>query len=296
MSIAKAIDTYIEKVDNELTSELASTGFVRASETVRNINTLEERLAAALKAETAFIRANLRSAVDLEVFAQSWSQINDFNVIDDRLAEIFFDSFATNIPRLATAYIKQTDPWLAVTQLTNRTIAWAKSWSQELGRIMKLASHRQMESLLTTALAEGQSVMDFTRHLMTSGIRNEYYRARSTALTEMLTAHSAAAEEALQQNPACEGKEWVHTGNHKNKPRENHEEMSGVIVRKDEMFMLIGADGGLYETPYPRHPSLPPGERINCHCIHRAVINENVLGLSLEERKRLQSEIIAMDY
>jgi len=71
--------------------------------------------------------------------------------------------------------------------------------------------------------------------------------------------------------------------------------MQEEIVEKDVAFTLIGADGGVYNPLYPRDICLPPGESVNCHCICQSVVNENVLGLSLEERQQLQREIVEAD-
>ena len=108
-----------------------------------------------------------------------------------------------------------------------------------------------------------------------------------------MRAHSVAQEEAIQQSPAVEEKEWVHTGAYRNEPRENHVDMDGQVVKKDAPFELTGADGGTYYPMYPRDPILPPGESINCHCIHRGIVSEEILGLPLERRKELQAEAIA---
>ena len=71
--------------------------------------------------------------------------------------------------------------------------------------------------------------------------------------------------------------------------------MDGQVVLKSEPFDLDGADGGSYKPMHPRDTNLPPGERINCHCITSPVVSEDVLGLPLSERKRLQAEAIAAD-
>jgi hypothetical protein len=224
-----------------------------------------------------------------------WQEVTKGNNVDEKLAEIFLSDFKTNIPKLAGAYIKKIDPALTVSTITERTVAWAESWSEELGRLMKLTSKDEIEKILVHTLKDGKSVADFSRALMDSGIRDEYYRARRVALTETLRAHSAAQQEAIVQNPAVTRKEWVHTGNYRNTPRENHAAMDGVSVPKNEPFELEGADGGIYFPMYPRDPVLPPEESINCHCIHRGIVEEDVLGLPLEERKRLQEQAIAED-
>ena len=79
-------------------------------------------------------------------------------------------------------------------------------------------------------------------------------------------------------------------------PRWNHVDMDGQIVGVDEPFELIGADGGSYAPMFPRDPSLPASESVNCHCISQPIVDESVMGLSLEERLQLQKEaVVAMD-
>ena len=94
------------------------------------------------------------------------------------------------------------------------------------------------------------------------------------------------------QSPAVSEKMWKHTGEYRNEPRQNHVDMDGQRVPVEEPFELIGADGGTYECMYPRDPILPPEESINCHCISQPVVSEEILGLPLEERQRLQQEAI----
>lgn len=62
---------------------------------------------------------------------------------------------------------------------------------------------------------------------------------------------------------------------------------------KGAPYELLGADGKLYYPLLPRDTSLPPAERIECHCLSQPIVSEAVLGLSLEERKRLQQQAIA---
>ena len=78
-----------------------------------------------------------------------------------------------------------------------------------------------------------------------------------------------------------------------NTPRPNHVAMNGQKVKKDETFTLIGADGSTYQPKYPRDPVLPVGETANCHCIAQDGIDEDILGLPLEERQKMQEEALA---
>lgn len=94
------------------------------------------------------------------------------------------------------------------------------------------------------------------------------------------------------QSPVVAEKMWKHTGSYRNSPRQNHVDMNGQRVPVSEPFELTGADGRSYSPMFPGDPALPPGERINCHCICQPVVSEDILGLSLEERQRLQQEAI----
>jgi hypothetical protein len=294
--LIKAIDAYIAKADSDLESVLDGAGFVEPVETVKAAAALEDKIADALVSETGYITTKLKQAVDLDAFAPDvWPEIQEGDDVDERLAKIFLDEFQTQMPKLAGAYIKKIDPELTVKSITQRTTDWAKSWSGELGALMKLTSHNEVERVLINSLKNGKSVADFAQALMESGVRDEYYKARRAALTEMLRAHSVAQQEALVQNPAAEDKEWVHTGAYRNEPRANHVALNGTIVPKDEPFTLYGADGGTYYPMYPRDTSLPAGESISCHCIHRGIVNADVLGLPLDERRQLQQEAIDAD-
>ncbi len=294
-NLIKAIDAFLVKADDNLKDALDEAGFVESSSTVEEINKVEEKVAEALKEETGYVKSKMKKAVDLDAFAADWPEIKAGDTVDRTIEEIFIDEFKTQMPKLATAYTKRIDPALTVTNITKRTTSWAQSWSSELGRLMKLTTHNEVERLLVKHLKDGKSVADLTKAFMDSGIRNEYYRARSAALTEMLRAHSVAQQESLTQNAAATNKEWVHSGAYRNEPRPNHVALSGTIVPKDQPFMLYGADGGIYYPMYPRDSALPVGESINCHCIHRGIVDESVLGLSIEERRRLQQEAIDAD-
>ncbi len=97
------------------------------------------------------------------------------------------------MPEFVGYYLAQTDKELKLTQVSKRTTAWVESWSEELAEIMKLNSHTEIENILTAGLKEGISIEAFTRNILESGIRDEHYKARRVAVTEVLTAHRGAA-------------------------------------------------------------------------------------------------------
>lgn len=291
--LLKAIDAYIEKADKSLEDTLGAEGYAKPKKTLKYMQDIEDGVAEALLEETDYILSEVEKAVDLEAFAKDiWPKVKLGDGVKDKLATVFTENFDKFMPEFVGYYIKQTDKDLKLKQVSKRTTAWVKSWSKDLGEIMKLNSHKEIERILEKGLKDGSSIATFTREILDSGIRDEYYKARRVALTEILTAHRAAAQEAYMQSPAVSEKMWKHTGEYRNEPRQNHVDMDGQRVPVNEPFDLTGADGAAYSPMYPGDPILPPEERINCHCIDQPVVSEEILGLPLKERQRLQQEAI----
>lgn len=291
--LIKAIDAYIQKADDSLADALGAEGYAKPKKTLKYARDIEDGVAEALLDETEYILAEAEKSVDLETFAEDvWPRVKLNDAAKAKLATVFTENLEKFMPEYIGYYIAQTDKDLKLTQVSKRTTAWVKSWSKDLGEIMQLNSHKEIEHILEKGLQDGSSVAEFTRAILDSGIRDEYYKARRVAVTEVLTAHRAAQQEAFMQSPAVGEKMWRHTGEYRNEPRQNHVDMDGQRVPVDAPFELIGLDGGVYEPMFPGDPILPPEERINCHCIEQPVVNEDILGLSLEERQRLQQEAI----
>ena len=157
---------------------------------------------------------------------------------------------------------------------------------------IELIVKEKEEEGLKKGLEQGSGIPVITHEIMESGIRNEYYKARRVAVTEILTAHRAAQQEAFMQSPAVKEKKWKHTGSYRNQARQNHIDMNGKKVPKQEPYTLLGADGKTYYPMYPGDPCLPAKERIHCHCLSQSVVDETILGLSLEERQELQKKAV----
>ena len=292
--LIKAIDAYIAKADNDLSDQLGAEGYAKPKKTLKYAQEIEDDVAEALLDETDYFVKEAEKAVDLEAFAEDvWPRVKLKDGLKAKLTTVFTEQFSAFMPEFIGYYLAQTDKELKLKQVSKLTTAWVESWSKELAEIMQLNSHKEIENILTAGLKEGSSIATFTRNILDSGIRNEYYKARRVAVTEVLTAHRAAQQEAFMQSPAVSEKAWKHTGNHMNEPRQNHVDMDGQRVPVGEPFELTGIDGGTYYPMYPGDPILPPEERINCHCIDQPIVNEDILGLPLEERQRLQAEAIA---
>lgn len=291
--LLKAINRFIEKADSNLAEALDDEGYAEGKKTVDYISDLEDGIAEALTEETAYIVAEAEKAVDLETFSKGiWPDVKFKDGLKPALVTIFKGRLEKFMPEFVAYYIARTDKSLKLAQVSKRTTAWVESWSEQLGEIMQLNSHKEIEALLVKGLKNGDGIPAFTRSILDSGIRDEYFKARRAALTEVLRAHSVAQQEAFMQSPSVAEKMWRHTGGYRNKPRPNHVDMDGTRVVKDKPFELTGINGGTYSVMYPRDTSLPPEETINCHCLCQPVVNEDVLGLPLEERQRLQQEAV----
>ena len=289
-----AIERYIAKADDDLEEILAEEGFAEPGLTVARMSQIEEAVAEALEQETELFITSAETAIDVQEFADRiWPGVQLDDDLAEKLTTIFTEQLNEFLPQLIEPYLQQTDKELTLTSVSKKTTAWVSEWSEELGSMMKLTSHTEIENILAKNLKDGNGIQDFISDIQNSGIREERYRARRAAVTESLRAHSVAQEESIQQSPAVEDKEWVHTGSFRNDPRPNHQAMSGQIVPKNEPFVLTGADGSTYYPQYPRDPILPASESVNCHCKHRGIASEKILGLSIEERRRLQAEAIA---
>lgn len=295
--ILGAIDKYLAKADEDMADTLADEGFAEAEETVEAINSLQEDVAAALQGQTESFVAALEDAPegDWEKAQENVTEMLEDDDIAERIEEAAMAMLESEVPRLATVYMKETDGELVVDAIRKRTESWFASWSAELGRLMHISTHKEITDVIKRIIDEGESIQELTRKIMDGGWRSEYYKARRVAVTEVLRAHSVAREEAVQQSPSTDRKEWRHTGAHKNKPRPNHVDMDGQIVPKNQPFVLKGKDGKTYYPEYPRDSCLPPGESVNCHCIHRGVAVDDAIGMSLEERRRLQQKYIEED-
>lgn len=296
-NIIDAIDQYLAKADDDLEDTLAAEGYAEAKDTVREINSMQNEVAEILQNQTEDFLEAVRDVPesDWDEVQRKSTEMMEGDDIAEQVEEVAADVFQTEVPKLATIYMQETDGNLTVGTIRQRTESWIASWSQRLGELMKINTHQQITDLIQSTIDNGESIEKLTRKIMDGGWRNEYYQARRVAVTEVLRAHSVAREEAIQQSPSTDRKEWVHTGAHKNKPRPNHVKMNGQRVPKDQPFELKDKDGKTYYPMYPRDSVLPASETVNCHCTHRGVAADDAIGMSLEERRKLQQKYIEED-
>ena len=298
--LTKAIDAYIRKADNNLSDQLGKEGYAKPKKTLQYAESIEDDVADILTEETDYFVREAKTSGSLEDFQKKLPAVTAATPATAKLSKTFATQLKRFMPEYAAYYLKKTDKSLKLDRVSKRTTAWIESWSDDLADLMKTTSKAQLESLLKKEINNGGNISQFCVDLINSGMEKEgkgeywtsHYRARRVAVTEVLRAHSVAQQEAFMQSPAVEEKSWLHTGNYRNEPRQNHIDMSGQTVPKGQPLELIGEDGIVYHPMYPRDVSLPAGESINCHCIQQPVVSEDILGLPLEERQKLQQQAI----
>ncbi|MEC0570721.1 phage head morphogenesis protein [Bacillus spizizenii] len=221
----------------------------------------------------------------LVFFTQNLFAEDDFEEEFQELTEGFLQQ---TIEELTEVIMDSIDPEVPFKVLSTRTVNWIKDWSKKLAEIMKLNTHEAVENILTDAIENGSSIQDIELTLkdMPQFGRD---RARTTAITEVLAASSAAQHESYAQSPAVKKKKWRHSGGKKNNPRENHIDLDGTVIGVDEEFQIPGSS----ETcMFPRDPKLSTRERVNCHCVLSPVVDNEILGLTAEEKIREKIDII----
>lgn len=295
--VCKELEKYITKADNDLVNTLKKSGYVDSSYTVKQAEKLENELTDILQGKTDEFVKLLQDNPNASI-SDIIDKMPDFNKstnIVTQLQSVFYQQLKSSVTHIANSYIKSIDKELTIAKVTNRTSNWINIWSEQLAEIMNVSTEDKLRNILSRAMEKGKGVEKVAQELVENGTIDNITRARTTAMTEMLRANSVSAQEAYIQSPAVADKKWRHTGAGKSNPRENHIDMDGQIVAVNEPFELKGADGNIYYPMYPRDICLPLGESINCHCIHQPIVSKDVLGMSLEEREKLQDRAINTD-
>lgn len=189
---------------------------------------------------------------------------------------------------MTTAFMNAIDPDIQFKIFSKHTTNWINSWSDELGKLMQINSHKAVERVLNEGLEKGKGIREIARELEKLP-EFDRKRARRTSQTEVLAACSASQLESYRQSPAVIGKKWRHSGARKNDPRENHVEYDGTTVPVEEEFELPGSGE---RCMFPRDSSLSAKERVNCKCVLQPAVDNNILGLSEEEKQKIREETL----
>lgn len=296
--ISKEIEKYIQKKENQLVDKLQQAGFLSTKLTVRQADKLEEELTNILQSHNEeFISLLKKYQEQGKTLEDVLNALPNFNqsratAIKSAINTAVYNNLTEMIPKVANRYLKNIDGELEIKQMTKTTVNWIKNWSKNLADIMNINTEEMLRNTLVNGINGGIGIDEISRNMIDNGTLKTRVRARTTAVTEVLTANRIAAQEAIIQAPETNRKQWKHSGSYKIKPRENHIKMNGQVVLKTQPFKMIGADGKTYYPMIPGDTSLPPAERINCHCIVSPVLDDSVFNMTLEERQALQQKCI----
>lgn len=297
-NILKAIDRFTKAEDDELRELLAD--FPEVERLVKSSNAFEKKLAKMLREE----RKYYVEAVQMYLQGESVENVLVGAFLQMNASDMFVASaFSAKVGEAAKAYFTKTvgqltkdimntiDPDVQFKVFDKKTVDWIEAWSPTLGEIMHLRNVDAVEKAIKETLENGESIQTLVLKLQALP-EFDRKRARATAITETLTASSVAQHEAYTQSPAVVGKTWRHSGSKKNKPRAHHVKLNGTTIPLDAKFQIDGPTG-VYEADYPRDILLPPGERVNCHCVLGPQIDEAILHLTAEERNLIRDTVLS---
>lgn len=293
--IIERINRIIEKDNDKLYDKLKKMGIAFAAMTVRQISLLEKRIATAMKKWHKSEKTSLLNSESLFSFLSSHTTESEADAeLVQAVSQAVEETCGDVLRASADQYIRQTDAELSVTEISAPTAAAVSEASVQAGTSVLRHVTDEISNIIQEAINNGDSVDDAAKRIFDGRLRDEYYEARRVAQTEMMRTHAYAKYEALRQSPVVNAKRWRHTGAKGAASRENHVNISGQTVPKDQPFTLTGRDGATYHPMLPHDTALPAAEAINCHCILEAVIDKDLKSLPPEQKAQMQRDNIRM--
>lgn len=289
--LLKAIDVLVKDEGDELKEELSE--FPALDATLNAIEEYETKVAALLREQKRHFVNGFKTAIakddglDGDTLAALLKKLIQSDKFSKKMAEYTSAFLSMTIEEFVSAIMDNIDEDVVFEILSDRVIDWIKEWSVELGNLMKLTTHTELEAALQAVIENGEGIDKAILRIKDLPEFNRT-RARTTAVTEVLRASSVAAHEAYMQSPAVTQKIWKHSGAKKNRPRETHVALNGTTINLDEYFNVGG-----YKGLYPRDINLPASESVNCHCVLGPGVDSAILGLSKEEKLKLRDQAIA---
>lgn len=251
---------------------------------------LNKALIAERKRVLGYLNTFIAKDINLaQLMAYIVSQMEKDTSMQSQVTTISETELENDIGEITPIIMNIIDKDVGFTTTTARTSNWITNWSNDLGQLMKLNTVEGVERALKTGVENGHSIQKIQMELETLP-QFSRTRARTTAITEVLTAHSASHYEAYKQSPAVTGKKWKHSGGRKNNPRKWHVDYSGTEVDVDEFFTLKGEKG-----MYPRDPRFSARNRVRCHCAMGPVTDPKILSMKPAQKQKLQKQKIADD-
>lgn len=293
VKLLQSIKQFTKAEDDELRELLKD--FPEVEKLVKNIEGFEKKLAKMLKDEqkmwiesiNQYLKdASTQNALVGAILDMSFSDIASLSTFAVTLSAEAKKFLTKTVSELTSDIMNAIDKEVPFQVFTKRTTDWIDEWSDELAIIMDLKNKNAVKNALDETLRNGDSIQTLVLKLQEMPEFNRR-RARATAITEILGACSVAQHEAYTQSPSVVGKTWRHSGTKKIKPRPHHQDLDGTTVEMDEQFKV----GDEY-ADFPRDTNLSAKERVHCHCVLGPNIDENILGLTAEERNLIREQTL----
>lgn len=296
VKLIKSINDFVSKADDSAELKELLKDHPNADELLAAIDDYETVIGRLLRRQRKeFINALKRytrgattdNPIVSAILEMVFSDIQEADDFDVKMKSASVAFLTSTVPKLTSALMAAIDKDIAFNQLSPRTLKWIDDWSEELGNLMKLSTHKEVQKTLREGIEKGLSIQKIELMLAEHPQFNRN-RARATAITEVLTANSVSQHEAYMQSPAVVGKTWLHSGPRGIEPRPAHVALHNTTIPLDEYFNVNG-----YEARYPRDTNLPPSERVYCHCVLAPAVDEQILGLSKEEKEIIRQQAMA---
>ncbi|KGK88032.1 phage minor head protein [Clostridium sp. HMP27] len=287
--LLKALDKVIKEEEEDLKDELEE--FEGVDTVIKAINAYEKKIAKHLRNQKKYFIKGINEYIAKDVALKDlinyvMQDLTATDTFSEDMEESTKKFLEKTINELCTMLMDSIDKEVQFEIFSERTTEWIKSWSKDLSELMKLNTHKAIEDVLNKALEDGEGipkVIDKLKELP----EFDRKRAKTTAITEMLTAHSRSLWESFMQSPCVTEKTWKHSGGKGIKPRDDHVNLDGTSVAVDKAFYVGGE-----EAQYPRDPSLSAKQRVNCHCTMGPKVDQSIIKLSKEEKLKLREEAL----
>lgn len=288
-SLIKSLNSIIKEDEVSLEDEI---GEIEGLETViDSINKYEKKVAKLLRKQKKHYTSGINEYVAKDVALKDLINyvMQDLTASDtfiNDMAGITIEFLELTIKELCTIMMDTIDKDVQFEIFSQSTVDWINSWSYDLGELMHINTTKALEILLNEALENGEGINKIVDTLKDFP-EFDRHRAKVTAITEMLTAHSRSLWESYMQSPAVTGKTWKHSGGKGIEPRADHVALDGTTINVDETFTVGGE-----EAQFPRDTSLSAKQRVNCHCTLGPSVDQDIIKLSKEEKLKLREEAL----
>lgn len=226
----------------------------------------------------------IQPAIDdsLDEFSRELSEALSGVVIErNREAmEIAADYHASQLEEEAEKrFSKQDEEEVAISLSTDisDTVAYDRM-RMAAGRRMTTVSETIKEMVRKTMVEVAEdngSVSDATRELRTFLDTDIPNHSRLVARTETRLAQSDGSQALAESSDLIAGKKWNATND--NRTRAWHAEMDGVIVPKDEPFIVPRVSDNDQPGDYPREAfTVGSDQPFNCRCVQEPVLEDNM--------------------